>query len=63
MWGGLAAKSSQHHEATSPRTFLSVVQLSAKTTRHEDAREALSNLYELTFLVCGPTSHVIYSRM
>jgi hypothetical protein len=29
----------------------------------KNAKEALTDLYELTFSVGGPTGHVIYSRM
>jgi hypothetical protein len=29
----------------------------------KNAREELTDIYELTFSVWGPTGHVIYSRM
>jgi hypothetical protein len=69
--GRLSNQVKPHHEATSPRTVPGIVHLSAKNAREQrrtpgDKKndiEALSNHYELTFSIWGPTGLVIYSQM
>jgi hypothetical protein len=76
--GSLSKEVKPRHEETSPRTVSGIINLSDTNAREprrtpgsqeehlgakESAREALSNRYELTFSVWGPTGHVIYSQM
>jgi hypothetical protein len=76
--GRLSSEVKPHHEATSPRTVPDIIHPSTKNDREprrilgsqeehqgakKNAREALSNHYESTFSVWGPTGHVIYSQI
>jgi hypothetical protein len=69
--GRLSSQLKPCHKATSPRTIPGITHLSGKNARElrrtlgakKNTMEALTDLYEPTSSVWGPSSHVIYSQI